>query len=267
MNRLPEHGEHREHGDRAERDVLHPAPVRLEALAAGDDDASVAAHLEGCEACATYVARLKREAAAFRGRVDPVVFAKAIAAREAATRPPHVVTAIGVVAPAIAIAAAALLWLRTVPDAVVAPSALNAPVASNVPATPADMPSSEGARFKGGLAVAVVRERGGGQERLTGPFEVRPSDRIRVEIAVDREEAITAGLLADDGTWTVLEAPSTLAIGTHYSELAARFDESPTQAFLLVGSPVDVARARSVGSFDGIIAWRVTSVPAQSGRP
>ena len=38
--------------------------------------------------------------------------------------------------------------------------------------------------------------------------------------------------------------------------LRERGDESPTQAFLLVGSPVDVARARSVGSFDGIIAWR-----------
>ena len=264
MNRLPEHGEH---GGRADRDALHPSLPRLEALAAGDEEASVAAHLEGCEACATYVARLKQEATAFRARVDPVAFAKAIGAREAATRPPHILTAIGVVAPAVAIAAAILLWLRGAPDAFVTPSAPNTPAPSSAPVTPADTPTSEGARFKGGLAVAVVRERGGGQERLTGPFDVRPSDRIRVEIAVDREEAITAGLLADDGTWTVLEAPSTLAIGTHYSELAARFDESPTQAFLLVGSPVDVARARSVGSFDGIIAWRVTSVPAQSGRP
>jgi hypothetical protein len=253
--RPPDHREDR--GDEA----LHPAAVRLEALAADDHEAATAAHVEACEACAAYVAKLKEEASAFRARVDAVAFAKAIAARESSTRPPGVVKAIGIVTPALAIAAAALLWLHGAgPGAVVTPPGLTPPVPAS------DTSSAEGARFKGGLTVAVVRERGGAQERLAGPFEVRPGDRIRVEIGVDREEAITAGLLADDGTWTVLEAPSTLATGTHYSELAARFDDSPTQAFLLVGSPVDVARARSVGRFDEVVAWRVTSGPAKPGR-
>jgi hypothetical protein len=247
--RPPEHRASR--GDEA----LHPAAIRLEALAADDVEAATAAHVEGCEACAAHVAKLKEGAGAFRARVDAVAFARAIAARESATRPSRVVGAIGFIAPALAVAAAALLWLHGGPEAVVAPPGLT------TTAAPSDAPSADGARFKGGLTVAVVRERGGAQERVAGPFEVRPGDRIRVEIGVDREEAITAGLLADDGTWTVLAAPATLAAGTHYSELAARFDDSPTQAFLLVGSPVDVARARSVGRFDEVIAWRVTSAP------
>ena len=117
--------------------------------------------------------------------------------------------------------------------------------------------------FKGGLSVAVIRERGGAQERLSGPFEVLPSDRIRVEVAVDRDAPVSAGLLSADGTWTPLLAPTELSPGTHFSELAARFDDTPTDATLLVGAPDDVARARKTQRFEGVVAWRVRSKPRE----
>ena len=232
---------------------LHPAPPRLEAVAAGDEPGPIAAHLEACEACAAYVAQLKGEAAAFRAQTNPAAFAQAIRVREAATRPKRRAAVVWVVGPMVAAAAAVLLWLRASPDAT------GAHTGAGVSASPTD----DVARFKGGLAVAAIRERGEQQERLTGPFEVQAFDRIRIEIAVDHEEPVTAGLLSSDGTWTILEAPVTLSAGTHYSDLAARFDATPTDALLLVGSPVDVERARRMHRFEDVVAWHVTSAPAE----
>ena len=56
-----------------------------------------------------------------------------------------------------------------------------------------------------------------------------------------------------------MPASSALEAGTHYSELAARFDNSPTRATLVVGDPAAVDRARRTRDFGGVVAWRVTS--------
>jgi hypothetical protein len=111
--------------------------------------------------------------------------------------------------------------------------------------------------------VAVVRERSGRQERLTAPFEVEPGDRVRVEVDVDRDQPVAAGLLAADGNWTPLLSAVPLGPGTHYSELAARFDDRPTDAVLVVGAPADVDRARRTRNFADVIAWRVRSAPGR----
>lgn len=234
-------------------DTLHPAAPRLEAIAAGDDASEIAAHLESCSVCAAYVARLKEEAATFRAQANPIAFAEVIHARAQSISRRRGAAVAWVLAPTVAAAAAILLWLRVHPDSPgESTSGGIAPGASSAP-------TSGVARFKGGLAVAVIRERGQRQERLTGPFKVQPSDRIRVEMAVDHEGPVTAGLMSMDGTWTVLQAPVALSAGTHYSDLAARFDDTPTDALLVVGTPADVERARRLRHFEGVVAWHVTS--------
>jgi len=234
-----------------EEDTPHPPAPRLEAVAAGDEAGAIAAHLEACEACAAYVSRLEREAAAFRARVDPAAFVEGIRARAATSERRRRVRVVWLVGPVVAAAAAVLLWLRASPDGRMSTLSTGAPSSA---------PPGDVARFKGGLSVAAIRERGGRQERLIGPFEVQHSDRIRIEIAVDREEPVTAGLLSDDGTWILLQSPAALSIGTHYSDLAARFDDTPTDALLLVGSPAEVEHARRTRNFEDVVAWRVKSV-------
>jgi hypothetical protein len=237
-----------------EDDVIHPAAPSLDALAAGDDVVTAAAHVARCEACAAYVAKLRAEAEAFRGAREADAFAKAIARRAewkselrtAETR----ARAVWIAAPLL-LAAALLLWIRP-PSVPIVPSTLPSGSVSA---------SDDLARFKGGISVAVVRDRNGQQDRLLGPFEVEPLDRIRVEIALDHEQAITAGLLAADGGWVPLLAPVSLPAGTHYSDLAARFDDSPEDAVLLVGAPASVDRARGTRNFEGVVAWRVRSAP------
>jgi hypothetical protein len=230
----------------------HPSAARLDAVAAGDTDASVDAHLVGCEACRRYVETLRGEAARFRSGHDAKEFIARVRKRSArSTRERRWSRAAWTVAPLLA-AAIVLLVVRARPPASGSSGGGVEPPGTTLPET----------HFKGGLVVAVVRERAGHQDRLTGPFQVRANDRIRVELSNDQEGGLSAGLLTDEGEWVPLLAPTTLEAGTHYSELAARFDESPTSATLLAGEPGAVDRARRTRDFAGVVAWRVTSEPA-----
>jgi hypothetical protein len=224
-------------------DSNHPAGWALDAVAAGDAASDVETHLAGCDACARYVATVRGEAEGFRARADASSFAATVHARAKGTRPPRRANVLWVAAPALAAAVALVAW----------------PTRS--PVSPGVDPTVASEHFKGGLTIAVVREREGRQDRLTEPFEIEPGDRIRLEVSVDHERPVAGGLLSSDGTWAVLLAPVPVGAGTHYSELAARFDEEPTDAFLLVGAPEDVDRARATRNFDAVIAWHVRSAP------
>lgn len=225
---------------------MHPAAYRLDAVAAGDDDEEVSDHVRACHDCAAYVGTLRHRAKAFREGANAHVHLARALERNRDRRRMRVIV---VAAPVIAAAAMALLVLRARP-----------PEPTSVPGPEPTAQSGE-TRFKGKLSVAVIRERDGRQERIVGPFEVRASDRIRIEVSIDREAPLTAGLLTDGGEWVVLLAPVALSPGTHYSEGAAHFDETPTKATLLVGSPNAVDRARRTRDFDGLIAWRITNEP------
>jgi hypothetical protein len=222
----------------------HPPAWALDAVAAGDAPGSLEPHLGSCEACRQYVEGSRREAAAFRAQADAPAFLAKVAARAPVRPAPRRATrALWVAAPALAAAVALVAWPSRTPSVLA--------------------PTSAGEHFKGGLTLAVIRERDGRQERLTAPFEVEPGDRIRVEVGVDHDRPVAAGLLSADGTWASLLSAAPLGPGTHYSELAARFDDQPTDAILIVGEPADVDRARQTRNFVDVIAWRVRSAPGR----
>jgi hypothetical protein len=231
----------------------HPPASELDAMAAGDEESSssFAEHVAACEGCSRYVNELRASASAFRAKGGATAFvARARAGGERRVRAARRSQTAWIVTPVVAAAAVALL-VRGRPQ-----------VTTQQPAVESKpLVVSPEVHFKGGLSVVVVREREGAQERLVGPFRVRAGDRIRVEISTDKQEALTAGLLSDRGLWTPLLAPATLAPGTHYSELAARFDAAPTAATLLVGSPDALERARQTHDFTGLLGWPVRSEP------
>jgi hypothetical protein len=242
---------------RTDESPKHPAAYRLDAVAAGDADAGVTAHLATCDVCTGHVEKLRGAAARFRASHDANAFvARAQAGARAGERAPWAMRAGMVAAPLLA-AALVLLVVRA------RPGDGGAGGVSTGPSAGASTGPAVESRFKGGLVVAVVRERDGRQERLAGPFQVRAGDRVRVEVSTDHAAPLAAGLLTDDGEWVTLLAPAALEAGTHYSEQAARFDESPTHATLLVGDPEDVGRARASRDFTTLLAWRVTSEEAR----
>jgi hypothetical protein len=229
----------------------HPAAHRLDALAAGDADADATAHLATCAACEQYVRASREQAAAFRAKSDSRAFVARASARTSVPARSPVVRIAWVAAPVLAAAAVLLLMRPRATDG----TPVRGPTTGVTTTTAAPGES----RFKGGLVVAVIRERGGAQERLTGPVRVRANDRLRVEVSTDHDGPLAAGLLLDQGDWAPLLAPAAVEAGTHFSELDARFDDSPTQATLLVGEPAAVDRARVTRDFGDVVAVRVTS--------
>ena len=112
-------------------------------------------------------------------------------------------------------------------------------------------------QFKGGMQVAVVRERGGAQTRFSSTVRVRPGDRLRVEVALDHEQAILGAVLADDGSYLELMPQGVRGPGTHFSERSAKIDATPTRGTIVIGSPEAVAHARQTKSFEGVTTLRV----------
>jgi hypothetical protein len=219
--------------------VSHPNAVVLEAFALGETPSGVADHVAACAACSGYVARTRDLVEGAERKVAPMP-----------ASPPSRLRAAVPVAFTFAVAAALLLAFRRAPDAR-APDArgLALPAATSAapPEAVALATETSGTRFKGGMSVAVVRERGGEQARFTGAVRVRSGDRLRVEVALDRSEAILGAVVGEDGSWLELLTEGARDAGTHLSERSARVDASPTRGTIVVGRPEDVRRARATG--------------------
>jgi len=112
-------------------------------------------------------------------------------------------------------------------------------------------------QFKGGMQVAVVRDRAGAQARFSSTVRVRPGDRLRVEVALDHEQAILGAVLADDGSYLELMPQAVRGPGTHFSERSAKIDAAPTRGTIIIGSPEAVARARETKNLEGVTTLRV----------
>jgi hypothetical protein len=237
--------------------TAHPSADRLDAVAAGDEDATLAAHLAECASCKDYVETLRAAARGFaREAPDAAEFARCVAERAG----PHgAARSSGVkrlrqvffaATPVLAVAAAVILALRGRPSD---------PVPRGGGPDPAQ--SSSGVRFKGAMPIAVVRQRGTAQERFTGKVSVRPGDALRMELSLEAERSISAGLLGEDGSFVELIAPRALPAGAHFSELAARFDDHPTRGWLIAGDPSMVDHARKTRRFDQLSVIHVEVEP------
>lgn len=249
--------------------MSHPNAVALEAFALGEKPAGAAEHVASCEACRAYVERVRAElgAATEAPPREVVVRIEDAARRERGRR----VRAIGAVVVPFAVAAALLLVLKrpVSPEATLreaGPARASSELAMATPEPSADEPtvytlqmakSDPETRFKGGLTTAVVRERGGNQARFTRSVGVRSGDRLRLEVALDRTEAILAAVLGDDGSWLELMPEGTRDAGTHLSERSARVDATPTGGVILVGPPEAVRRARVTHDTTGLSSLRV----------
>lgn len=262
--------------------MTHPSSLDLEAFACGEDAASVRTHVDGCAACHAFVERLRGALSAGPSRsraADAVARAAARAADpEESTRPraaaePSTTSRAreaarrlwlmkaSTVAVPLAAAAVLLVVLRspaTKEALVSAPYTSSSSFTSESPTATLEpaAPDPE-TTFKGGVHIAVIRERAGRQERFTGSVEVKPGDRLRVEVALDREQAILAAVMGDDASWLELMVEGSRRPGTHFSERSARVDASPMRGTILVGSPEAVARARATRRFHDVSSIRI----------
>ncbi len=267
----------------------HPSSLDLEAFAVGEPlPSSFTGHVEACAECAALVGRLQALVATGPSPAeaeDAVSRAVARAMTEPSSLPANDVTplrqvsgleqrkekrlwvlATSVITP-LAAAAAILLLARSGPLSTATPTpstTVSRILMAPFPGAPGVERERERERerepetqFKGGPQVAVIRERGGQQARFSGAVRVRPGDRIRVEVALDREQAILGAVLGDDGTYLELMPESLRGPGTHFSEKSAKFDDAPTHGTILIGTRDAVARARATHLLDGVTSVRI----------
>lgn len=244
----------------------HPPSFRLDAHAAGDEEAAVGVHLAGCAPCRAYVDAMKVGAAAFAAdeETSAAAFLAQLRGREprAAESVPRVAAAEPTKARAkmgTNLRLAKVAWIAAPMLAAAAAFFVVRPVPS--PVEPLPMESTARTRFKGDLQLTIVRDREGYQQRLSSEVRVKPRDRIRVEIGVSDERLIVVGMFGKDGTWVPLLLPAVLEAGTHISERAAQFDDSPTEGWILAGHPDAVERAKTTRMFDEIVAIPVVREP------
>jgi hypothetical protein len=268
--------------------MTHPSSLDLESFAVGEPlPADLAGHVEQCSACGAFLDRLRAVTSntPSAAQADDAV-ARALA-RMTDTPERHDAPPVHVREPARARDPKRRLWL--VASSVIAPLAAAAAILLLLrsPATPprpkADVDPREPAtykiqmetfppgtviatasgaaepdtQFKGGMQVAVVRERGGAQARFSSTVRVKPGDRLRVEVALDHEQAILGAVLADDGSYLELMPQAVRGPGTHFSERSAKIDAAPTRGTIIIGKPEAVARARETKSFEGVTTLRV----------
>ena len=256
--------------------MTHPSSLDLEAFACGEGPlACVTDHLAVCEECQAYVERLgvlvaasptAAEADALIARAlarvtPPTIAGAGGSTRRATPRQSRLWRVTTSVLTPLAAAAAIVLLLRSggvkpgpAPESpsTAAPSVAGGP--DRIQMAPLPEPDTT---FKGGRQIAVVRERGGTQARFASSVVVRPGDRLRVEVALDREQAILGAVLSDDGSYLELMPLGVRGPGTHFSEKSAKIDGTPTYGTIVIGTPEAVARARATHQLDGVSSLRV----------
>lgn len=229
----------------------HPAGPRLDAFLVGCGDEETRTHVEKCDACAKYLETLSRAATRFaRDDAKAKSFVASVRGREAwnESRRRRARTASMF---SVAALAAGLLVFVDFPS--------STPAGERKSTVPASVEGVGSTRFKSGsgMQVAVFVEHAGAQSRRTGEMELEPGDRIRLEVALDHDALVAAGVLADTGEWAELQAPALMAAGTHYSEQSIEFEGEVPPGFILVGESAAVEAARNSRNFERVIAIRV----------
>ena len=251
----------------------HPASIELEAYACGEGaGGAVAAHLAECAACRAHVERLGGLAAPSAADADAII-ARALASaepkEEARTRKGRLWLVTSSVAVPLAAAAAILFLVRSPRPPAPPPERVDhiqhAPMPARTSSASGGLGQEEpDTTFKGSVQLAVVRDRQGDQARFATATNVlvRTGDRLRIEVALDREQAILGGVLADDGSYLELMPLAVRGPGTHFSEKSAKIDPSPTHGTIVVGSPEAIAQVRatrSTANVPGLLTLRVDS--------
>jgi hypothetical protein len=228
----------------------HPPSSCLDAFAVGHRDDATQAHVETCASCAEYVDGISHGAAAFA--VDEVKIAKLVRdvrVREAGARNVR-----------------RTVWYKSRPGlgaALVLAAGLLVLIhqgrrdTRDEPTQAAIVEGSGGARFKGGrigAQVAVIVDHAGSQSRQTGLVELVPGDRIRLEIALDHDGLVAAGVLTDSGDWAPLHGSALMTAGTHYSEQSIEFEHDVPRGVIIVGPADGVDAARTHRNFDNVVA-------------
>lgn len=221
----------------------HPPAPELDLAVLGEGSAATMAHVESCASCKEYIASVSAELAREEMPALP-----ALTTRTPKSNATPIRRLMWIAAAALPAAAIVFFVLRTL-------TLKPGPVASAPPA------STEPMRFKGGVTMTSIVDRNGAQERVSGDVRLGASQRMRLEVSLDRAGPVTVAFLGDDGSHLVLLAPTWLEPGTHLTEDALGFDRNGGSGTVVCGPPEAVLRAQETQDVSGLLSLRVRYAP------
>ena len=241
--------------------MSHPNSLDLEAFASGDADPRVTAHLGDCEACTRFVERARAfvaNAQVFTPRLEIEANAPTRRGSNDASRQARVLRIASYAAPFILAAAGVSFFLRAPGAQVQPPPRESAAPSAGMSAETRALGANDRVAFKGGIQLAIVRDRAGLQERFAGAITVRPGDKIRVELSLDAPGTWMAGVVTSRGEFVVVMEESARDAGTHFSEAALRIDGTQMDGTLVVGSRAAIDAARAASNLDALTTMPIT---------
>ncbi len=233
----------------------HPTPLDLERAASGETMPEVVAHLETCEPCMAHVGTLREGVRAFIPEHD---FVKNLRARQAQSTEPARGTLAATKRPLLA----GRRWAAVVGPLAMAAGVIFYVYSSGDPgrARGPEAGAEEDGRLKGGLGLAVIRDRAGVQDRFTSTCQLAPGDRVRLEVVTDRPRTLVTGVLSFKGEWIELDPPRALARGTHLTTTALRVDPDGLAGYAVVGELEAVERGKR-GDWRGVVRLTLEGAP------
>ena len=279
----------------------HPDPFRLEAWSVGEPDPGVDRHMETCKECRDYVVSLEMQKEVFLDREDPDEYVRR--ARRAADTEQK---SVGLARPALAVEqlsseekeaaapeaqtpptgedAADRSWLSRMRWWLAGPAMAAAAVALAVVAIrmqdprqdtgPGPRPGAgsgadpkETIRLKGPIKLgAVVTGKDKKQARVNKMVYTTAGIKLRIELTVPAPMAVSVGIVDHSGEWLPLKENKKYTPGVHYLSNTLAFENLPTTARVVAGTPEQISDALKTGNFKGLPTLLIQPVGKKKGR-
>ena len=270
-----------------EESAGHPAPFRLEAWSVGEPDPGVDRHMGTCKECRDYVVSLEMQKEVFLDREDPDTFVSRV--RRVAdtqqkpvgiTRPAPVVEQTAPddeksVAPEalespVGAVGAGKAWLVRMRWWLVGPALAAAATAAVILVIKSQSPEMDGGpglgpgkgsgadpgdtlRLKAPLKLgALVTGKDKKQARVSKMVYTTAGIKVRIELTVPAPMAVSVGIVDQSGEWIPLVENKRYKVGVHYLSNILAFDQRPTTARVVGGTPEQLTEALKTGKFKGL---------------
>ena len=281
----------------------HPSPFRLEAWSVGEPDPGVDRHMESCKQCRGYVVSLEMDKEVFLDQEDPERYVRqgrriadteqrpvvGLSRPAPVVRPGPVEPEPGAADQAAAYPAPRKPWRARLPWWMAAPALTAvalvvglvvqslkpgpAPVAGAKPGSGTGTGTGTGSGpeepGRGGPITlgALVSGKDKKQVRVSGMVYTTAGMQVRVELSVPRKMAVTVGILDASSEWIPLVQGQTFKQGVHVLPSSLAFNDRPTTARVIAGTPKQIAEAVKIGKFKGLPTLLIQPVRGAVQRP
>ena len=108
-------------------------------------------------------------------------------------------------------------------------------------------------RIKGPLRLgAIVMGKDNIQARVSKMVYIARGIKVRIELTVPKRMAVSVGIVDNSGEWITLVEKKNFTPGVHFLPNSLAFEDRPTTARVVAGTPAQISKALETGKFKGL---------------